>query len=410
MGWRSTSFKVLALYGFTFFLVTDVAAGVKKASKEVQTAFTGHIEGDVSISGMNAGSPSVSAGGTSASDSSEANSFVTKTWSRVLERLASDGFDQYELRDLFSQPEIIFDPSPMVHKMNELYSSKLRAERIKPIQERLAVLGYRPGPIDGKMGTKTRRAIIAFQYVHGLPLDGTPAEDLLRRLEGERRKAPPNIMHLDLPMETGPKVYRSVLQPERIREAKDFLALNEDLLRSVHRRYGISPKVAVSLLALETRVGNYLGEEGAFATLSSMAACADFSKIEPLLKNQPVKPRFRGWLQNRCQQKADWAYKELKALLRYAEGNQLNLLDIPGSKYGAIGICQFMPTNALIYGIDGDGDGKVDLFTAEDALPSMGNFLRHHGWKKGMGARKALYRYNRNTTYVNTILALAEHL
>jgi len=251
---------------------------------------------------------------------------------------------------------------------------------------------------------------MAFQHVHGLRVDGKPSMALLRSLKQEHRKAPPTIGQLDLPTPVRPLVYESVLQPERIAEAREFLLLNEDLLKEIHRRYGISPRVAVGLLALETRVGNYLGEKEAFTTLASMAISTDLEAMEPFLENQPITPGHRVWLQEKCRQKADWAYQELKALLTYANRNEVDLVGLPGSVYGAIGICQFMPTNALRYGVDGDGDGRIDLFKIEDALTSMGNFMVHHGWRKGLNERKALFRYNHSRVYVNTILTLAEHL
>lgn len=407
---RSALLKAFVLWMWTFFLFTGVAAGVEEASTGEEKGISSHFGHDVADSKRDGGDPSVSVGMGSSHDALQPASNLTNVWNPLMERLASDGFDRDELRDLFSQPQVIFDRSPMVSKMDALYQAKLLSEIVRPIQKRLVELGYRPGPPDGVMGAETRRAIMAFQHVHGLAVDGKPAEDLLRRLEDERRQAPPNIEALDLPVQVTPMVYESVLQPERIGEARDFLTRNKDILSMVHKEYGVSPKVAVSLLALETRVGKYLGEKDALTTLSSMAMCTDFREIEPFLENQEIKVGLRAWLQKRCRQKADWAYEELKALLRYAKNNQLSLIGLPGSSYGAIGICQFMPTNALEYGVDGDGDGKVDLFEVEDALPSMGNFMRHHGWRKGISERKALYHYNHSTIYVNTILALADQL
>jgi len=393
---------------YVFEMGPYLTESVKKASKGLQSAFIRNFGDDFAISKLDGTKSLAEKKEKSALPKSGPNS--TNGWNVLIEKLSIDGFDRDQLSNLFSQPGVLFDPSPMVSKMRALYGAKLRSEIIKPIQKRLAELGYDPGPADGKMGGKTRKAIMAFQYVHGLPIDGRPNQDLLLRIQDEHRKAPPNIKHLDLPTKVAPKVYKSVLKPERIKEAKDFFSQYENLLQRVHKRYGVPPKVAVGLLALETRVGNYLGEKSAFTTLASMASCEDFKRIEPFLKDQQIKPRLQSWLQKRCQQKADWAYKELKALIQYAKTNQLNPVGLTGSKYGAIGICQFMPTNALKYGVDGDGDGKVNLFAVEDALPSMGNYMRHHGWKHDLSARKALYQYNHNQTYVNTIFALADQL
>lgn len=408
MPYRSVSFRTRVWCIGTFFLIMGLSAAVNKASSGQQAEVIRDMGGDAAK--IESGGSSVSAGIPSDPDISGKGSSVAREWGPLIERLAADGFDREELSNLFSRPEVVLDRSPMVSKMDELYEPRLVSEITGPIQRRLAELGYEPGPPNGKMGAKTRRAIMAFQYVHGIAVDGKPSMALLRQLKEEHRKAPPTVSQLYFPPKVTPLVYESVLQPERIAEARDFLAQNEGLLGGIHQRYGISPKVAVGLLALETRVGNYLGEKEAFTTLSSMANSTDLGEIEPFLKNQPITPSHRIWLQKKCRQKADWAYAELKALLRYAKKNEVSLVGLLGSVYGAIGICQFMPTNALRYGVDGDGDGRIDLFKVEDALPSMGNFMVHHGWRKGLNDRKALYHYNHSNIYVNTIITLAEQL
>ena len=47
---------------------------------------------------------------------------------------------------------------------------------------------------------------------------------------------------------------------------------------------------------------------------------------------------------------------------------------------------QFLPVNVLKYGVDADGDGRIDLVRSKaDALASTANFLRGHGWSAGGG-------------------------
>jgi hypothetical protein len=53
---------------------------------------------------------------------------------------------------------------------------------IKLAQEILAQLGYRPGPVDGVMGARTRAALRAFQASQGLPIDGKLSTPLLVKL------------------------------------------------------------------------------------------------------------------------------------------------------------------------------------------------------------------------------------
>ena len=67
-----------------------------------------------------------------------------------------------------------------------------------------------------------------------------------------------------------------------------------------------------------------------------------------------------------------------------------------------------------MYGVDGNGDGVVDMFVLEDALFSMANYLKEHGWKGPMKSRRrqrrTIYRYNYSKPYVNTVMAVADYL
>ena len=72
-----------------------------------------------------------------------------------------------------------------------------------------------------------------------------------------------------------------------------------------------------------------------------------------------------------------------------------------------------MPTSALIYGVDADRDGRIDLFMKADAFYSIANYLREHGWSCRMdraSKHKAVYTYNHSDVYANTVLAVAEKL
>ena len=53
--------------------------------------------------------------------------------------------------------------------------------------------------------------------------------------------------------------------------------------------------------------------------------------------------------------------------------------------HGEVGQTQFLPKNILLYGVDGNGDGVVNLNVKADALASTANFLKGHGWVRGAG-------------------------
>ena len=58
--------------------------------------------------------------------------------------------------------------------------------------------------------------------------------------------------------------------------------------------------------------------------------------------------------------------------------------EIVGSYAGAMGISQFMPSNALTLAVDGNRDGRINLFENEDAIASVANYLSHHGYRPGL--------------------------
>lgn len=336
-------------------------------------------------------------------------------WKPLIERLAEDGFSREKLTRLFSRPDAVYDSSVMGRKMRSLYEIKYREWMYARVQKRLDALGWKPGPVDGKPGDMTMASVRAFQAHHGLQVSGWPSWALLDVLERTSAKAPANFT-VPPPPPTTPAtphlVYRSALTPERVDEAVRFYKARKDMFREVEKLYGVPPEVALGILNVETVFGAVLGRHSAFLALASMAATRKWDDLAPTFEGRAVLPDQMPWLIRRTGEKADWAYAELVALLDVAEACGRDPLDIPGSVYGAIGICQFMPTNVRAYGIDADGDGVIDLFVEEDAVHSLANFLKAHGFRPGSQnvarQRRAIYRYNQSQAYVNTVWAMAD--
>jgi membrane-bound lytic murein transglycosylase B len=208
-------------------------------------------------------------------------------------------------------------------------------------------------------------------------------------------------------------VYKGFLGKKAITRTRSYLQENTRLLEDISSKYCVPKEIIVSILLVETRLGDFLGGRWAFNSLASMALCSDLQTIRPLLNRKLVSARNEDLARTICQQKADWAYAELTALLWYADWSGLDPLSIPGSIYGAIGLCQFMPSNVLCYGVDADDDGRIDLFTKADALHSIANYLRGRGWKCTMdrdSQLQVILEYNKSLVYANTVLAVAEKL
>ncbi len=208
-------------------------------------------------------------------------------------------------------------------------------------------------------------------------------------------------------------VKRGYLRAHVIAHARVYGYRQRAILEDIRKVYGVPKEIVVAILLIETRLGRYMGERSVFNSLASMARSRDLATVEPHLSRSSLSTEDMEFARDKCRQKADWAYEELKALLVYARNCGLDPLQIRGSVYGALGLCQFMPTSIRDYGVDGNGDGRVDLFSDADALHSIANYLRGHGWNAKMdleSQRKVIFDYNNSAVYVNTVLAIAAKL
>ncbi len=216
-----------------------------------------------------------------------------------------------------------------------------------------------------------------------------------------------------LPFYNPKVVYKGFLNDRVLARARAYVQENAELLEEIAVKYCVPKEIIVSILLVETRLGGFVGRKGAFNSLACMALCTDLDTVRPYLPKKLIHRGSEDFARTVCREKANWAYAELKALILYAYGSGLDPLSLPGSIYGAIGICQFMPSSILSYGVDADRDDRVDLFSKPDALSSIANYLRGHGWKCAMDPSsrvQVILDYNRSSIYVNTVLAVAEKL
>lgn len=125
-------------------------------------------------------------------------------------------------------------------------------------------------------------------------------------------------------------------------------------LNAIGRRYGVTPSVLVAIWGHETSYGAVTGD---FDLLNSLATLA-----------------YEG---RRRQLFADEFIATLKLIDRGIPRSQLK-----GSWAGATGYPQFLPSVYLRLAVDGDGDGRSNIWTSQpDALASIANYLSNAGWK-----------------------------
>ncbi|MCF8025877.1 MAG: lytic murein transglycosylase [Desulfobacteraceae bacterium] len=199
-----------------------------------------------------------------------------------------------------------------------------------------------------------------------------------------------------------------------IDKAEKYMKTYQDTLARAEETFGVSGEVIVSILLVETRLGSYTGNQNVLNILATMAALEDQSVREQFWQDLPEENRIsRDLYEKKAESKAKWAYRQLKAYLEYTRNQGMDPFSLPGSYAGAIGIAQFMPTNILLLGEDGNQDGRVDMFNHHDAIFSIARFLSRYGWESGISrekAKKVVMYYNRSTYYADTILDIAEKL
>ncbi len=208
--------------------------------------------------------------------------------------------------------------------------------------------------------------------------------------------------------------YDQFLSQPRIQKAREYLDTHNNVLTTTENVYGVDKAVIAAILLVETQLGTITGSQSVLNILSTMASLSDTRVREHFWGDIDSERRLpRQDFDTKADRKSTWAFGELKSLLLFAEREGFDPTQIPGSYAGAMGICQFMPSNALTLGVDGNGDGRVDLFDHPDAIASVGNYLRHHGWHTTISddkAYKVILRYNYSKPYATTVLKIADRL
>jgi membrane-bound lytic murein transglycosylase B len=163
-----------------------------------------------------------------------------------------------------------------------------------------------------------------------------------------------------------------------------ILSENREILEEVERSFGVEKEVVVAILRIETDFGRKTGKYPVFNSLFTMAI-----------------------VENR---RSAWAEDELIEFLRLCREQNKDPFSMKGSWAGAFGICQFIPSSYVRFAVDGNGDGVIDLFDFRDAVASIANYLKAHGWENGRleAKRQAIYAYNHCDSYVDAVLAYAK--
>ncbi len=171
-------------------------------------------------------------------------------------------------------------------------------------------------------------------------------------------------------------------------KGKSMKAANAALLGAIEKRYGVPPGPLLTIWGMETGFGTFMGNQ---PTVSAVATLAyDCRRTEYF---------------------TDQLYAALELVDRGVMSSGTR-----GAMHGEVGQTQFLPKNILLYGVDGDGNGVVNLNSKADALASTANFLKGHGWVRGAGYQPgepnfaAIEGWNAAGVYQQTIAIVGKRI
>lgn len=149
---------------------------------------------------------------------------------------------------------------------------------------------------------------------------------------------------------------RRTVAPSRIENGHKMAKKYPTLLHRVEQRYGVQPHVILAFWGMESNYG---------------ARMAD----------HPLRDAFITLIYDGRRQ--TFFTNQLLALMKIADKNGDDITTMGGSWAGAMGHFQFIPTTLAQYGVDGNGDGKIDIaHSIGDAMMSAGNYLNKLGWNQ----------------------------
>lgn len=214
-------------------------------------------------------------------------------------------------------------------------------------------------------------------------------------------------------------LYRGFLRADSLARARACRNAHARALQGAEARFGVPAGVVGAILHVESQCGRNTGRRPVLTQLAKLAMANDPDNVRwniarhtdgvPSRRRAAVEARVR----ERARELERTFYPEVVATFRVAARNGIEPLAITGSGAGAFGFTQFLPTSYLRFAVDGDGDGRVSLYDADDAIASTANYLRGNGWRPGIGytaQRRVIWTYNHSDAYIDTVLTLADRL
>lgn len=161
--------------------------------------------------------------------------------------------------------------------------------------------------------------------------------------------------------------YRRIfINRERIDAGVSFYLSHRESLQKAFKLYGVPPEIVCAIIGVETFYGR------------SMGTWAVLDALYTLGFHYPKRAAFFS--------------QEFASFVKLCLKEGWDIGAVKGSYAGAMGMGQFMPSSYLNFAVDADGDGREDLFkSADDAIFSVANYFKMHGWQAGRGICYAVH-------------------
>ena len=165
-------------------------------------------------------------------------------------------------------------------------------------------------------------------------------------------------------------------------------ARNAQFYATLERQYGVPAGVLIAIHGMETGFGNFMGDSQVVSAITTLAYDC---------------------------RRSDFFIPHAIGALKLVDQGAITSAT-KGAKHGELGHTQFLPGNALTYGVDATGDGRVDFYNLTDALASTANFLRQKGWKPGKGYQPGepnfavIKQWNAATVYQKSIAIMGARI
>lgn len=242
--------------------------------------------------------------------------------------------------------------------------------------------------------------------------DGFDTEYVRALYNSPQARFLPRVVKFNIRYVESPAAYESFLRAENIQLAESFYRRHRIDLEQAERKYGVDSAVICAIMLIETKCGRDTDSERVFSVFSSIAVSSEDAHVRENHRRLKAEDSgiTLGQVRKRAKSRGEWAYRELKTMLKLYESDSAALRELRGSWAGAFGMPQFLPSSYKNFAVSATG-GQPDLFDPRDAIVSVANYLKKNGWGESEARRrKAVWRYNHSDLYVETVFKVAEKL